>query len=94
MSVFPAALVEIDTVLGNPAGFIKITAQMFVQAGGYWVATELAEIADHGSGAHNAATIKEGSVFVRIAGFPVAMEGSAATCNHVVTGSSHVRLSS
>jgi len=45
------------------------------------------DVADHGSGPHNAATMVQGSTFVSINGTPVVLAGHAASCGHTATGS-------
>lgn len=83
-----ASRIGVDTAGGGlllPAG-----QQTFCRIAGLQWATLGVSVADHGSGAHNAAQVNVGSALVRIAGVPAVFAGLPATCGHVVTGSGHV----
>lgn len=79
----------VDTVGG---GVITGVLQAIVRHGGFNVAVVGALVADHGSGSHNAAHLLASSAIVRINGLGVVRAGDAATCGHLATGSSHVRV--
>ena len=49
-------------------------------------------IAGHGNATHGAPVMVEGEAWFRAAGVPVCRAGHAASCGHVTTGRSHVRL--
>jgi len=81
---------------------LQDTAGGLVQEGGQYLVTVEARlwavvgdaVADHGSGPHNAATMAQGSTFVRIDGTPVVLAGHLATCGHAATGSLAIGASS
>lgn len=84
-----ASLVGIDQAGG---GIILDAPQAFVTVEGVPLACVGSAIADHGSGAHNSASVVEGSMLVSIEGIPVAMAGSLASCGHSLSGSAHVTI--
>lgn len=59
-----------------------------VKANGYFIALHGSLVADHGTGAHNAATMVASSTRVKIEGRAVVRVGDAATCGHVLIGGS------
>lgn len=83
-----ASRIGIDTAGGGlllPAG-----QQTFCRVAGLPWATAGVQVADHGSGSHNAAVVATGSSVVRIGGLPAVVAGIPASCGHVTTGSGHV----
>lgn len=68
--------------------------QTFVTLDGATWAIVGQAVTDHGSGAHDAATMAAGSTFVTIDGVAVCLAGSLATCGHAATGSGFVIVSS
>lgn len=59
-----------------------------VKANGSFIALHGSLVADHGAGAHNAATMIASSTTVKIEGRAVVRAGDAATCGHVLVGGS------
>lgn len=82
-----AARVGVDFV---GTGVITGGGQSFVRINGAPWAVLGDAVADHGSGAHNAAHMDEASTLVRINGLRACRAGDGATCSHVATGSGHV----
>lgn len=76
----------------NTAGGV-ISGPSHVTLNGVPWAVVGASVADHGDGAHNAATIAAGAGHVRIGGQTALLAGDAATCGHVATGTGHVEVS-
>jgi uncharacterized Zn-binding protein involved in type VI secretion len=93
VSVFPAAIVG-DLLSFGPGSSIQSSPQATVLANGIPLVVVGAPVADHGSGAHDAATCSVGSPVMRINGLAVVRSANPATCGHTVVGTSHVRLSS
>lgn len=91
MSVFAASLVGVDSAGG---GLIVGDLQPHVKINGTSWGVVGALIASHGSSPHDAATISQGSSFIRINGVAPAAATFLATCGHTLTGSAHVRIQS
>ncbi len=91
MSILAASLVGTDSAGG---GLIVGDLQPHVRINGIGWGVVGASIASHGTGSHAAATISQGSTFVRINGVPAAAFGHLATCGHTLTGSAHVKIKS
>ena len=87
---FLATRVGID---GAGGGLVLAGGQTLVTINGAPWAIQGDDIGDHGSGAHDAATIAGGSSVVRINSVPIARGAHAATCGHKVTGSGPVSVS-
>lgn len=84
-----ASLVGVDSSGG---GLLLDAPQAFVTIDGKLWACVGSRVADHGTGAHDAATVATGSALVRINGVPVTMQAQRATCGHSLTGSGFVTL--
>lgn len=91
MSVLAASRVGIDNAGG---GLITGDLEPHVKINGVSWAVFGAAIASHGPSPHDAATISQGSTFVRINGVAPAAFGHLATCGHTVTGTAHVKIQS
>lgn len=85
---FAVSLVGIDSAGGQIVGVLETT----LRAAGVPVVVVGASVADHGSGAHNAATMAAGSSLLRVGGVAVVHAGSPATCGHLATGSAFLRV--
>lgn len=87
---FLAARVGVDTVGGGL--LLPTNQQTFCTIQGVPWGRVVGQIADHGTGSHNSATVSVGSPFVTIEGLAALRQGLVASCGHVLTGSGHVTL--
>jgi len=82
------ARVGIDTAGGTITG----SPQSFARVGGALVACVGATVAGHGTGAHAAPVMAQGSAFARINGIAICRAGDAASCGDAATGASWARV--
>ena len=73
-------------------GLINSNGQSFVKVENAFWAIVGDGIASHGSSPHDAATINQGSTFVKINGVAASLAGNTATCGHILTGSANFRV--
>lgn len=85
---FAVGLVGVDSA----GGLLVSTAQSHVLFNGSLAAQVGSVVTPHGTGSHAAATVSGGAAAFRINGVPVARTSSSASCGHVLTGSSHVKV--
>lgn len=73
---------------GDPCGGTIIATAIKTFVNGILVARIGDAITSHGTGAHAAATMIEGSATVKAEGIGVCREGDAASCGHTITAAS------
>lgn len=73
------------TQLAGGQDFVRVEGELVVLLGD--------PVQGHGTGAHAAPVMAEGSPFVRINGIAVCRAGHLASCGHASTGSASMRLS-
>jgi uncharacterized Zn-binding protein involved in type VI secretion len=79
---------EIDTA----GGALRAETAPWYRILGHPVAVTGDTVEGHGDGTHAAPVMVEGEVWFRVAGRPVCRAGNAASCGHVATGRSALRL--
>jgi uncharacterized Zn-binding protein involved in type VI secretion len=77
---------------GDSAGGALKSSQSTVKANGKNIIVDGDDVKNHGDSPHNAATITAGSNNVFIGGVAVANSGDEATCEHVGSSSSNVKV--
>lgn len=85
--MFPASVATVDAASG-----VLSTIQTTLLSGVLPVCVVGSTVASHGSGAHSNAVMPVGSLALRVAGMGVIFQTCVATCTHVATGSSPLRV--
>jgi len=87
-------IASVDTLDSAGGGAVTGGGQTIARWQGNLLAVVGDAIANHGVGAHAAATIAAGSATVTISGLALARAGDAATCGDTLTGSSTLNVAS